>query len=701
MARGLACVLAICGYFLLVQAMVSSGRDGHGLIGYGIQMYFPVCATACRDVLSGSQLNCSEVMEMDDVGGMDMGGGDYMTSPDCYATDDAFLQSVAWCIRQRCYVDPKRPDDLPVWQVERWWLDYIPGRLKVQPEPKETYQQALAKVTTPPTEILVAGEPLNQTMLVSDGDYWPDRNADSIFEVAEVTHERYALVVFLSGVIFPVGFSLLRFIPLPKTWLTLFNAWVIDPPAIGRYHKVPIFWGLTNMPTRGQALFIAYLTIINIVLCAVGYSSRQPNSWFPDGTSQEILSYVTNRMGILSFANVPLLILYAGRNNVLLWLTDWSHETFLLLHRYIAAIATLQAVLHSAIYLQIYSADGEHGSESKLPYWYWGAIATIGMSILLPTSILPLRTMVYEAFLLWHVAISVLVVAGCYLHIYYRFDHQWGYEVWIYVAFAVWGFDRVLRILRLARNGVRWAIISVIDDDYIRVDIEGVAGNGYAYLYFPTLTWRVWENHPFSVASTFVRPGTSAEGAQLNIDIEKKGTNAAESGPSSDADSISTAPSAPSKLTLTFLLRTRRGLTALLRSRQKLPVLVESSYGSHLDLSEYPNLVCVAGGVGITSVLPLLRSHPGRSKLLWGVRSSGIVEAMSTELNGFEKEVFVGHRMDVLKELEKVLCFSRENSVVVVSGPASMADDVRNAVCAIGKRGKKASVKLVEESFSW
>jgi hypothetical protein len=182
----------MCGFFLAVQAMTSSGQDGHGLIGYGIQMYFPVCATACRDILSGSQLNCSEAMGADDMGGMDMGGGgDYMTSPDCYATDDSFLQSVAWCIRQRCYVDPECPDDLPVWQVERWWLDSIPGRLKVQPEPKETYQQALAKVTTPPTKALVAGEPLNQTMLVSDDDYWPDRNADTIFEVAEVTHERY------------------------------------------------------------------------------------------------------------------------------------------------------------------------------------------------------------------------------------------------------------------------------------------------------------------------------------------------------------------------------------------------------------------------------------------------------------------------------------------------------------------------------
>jgi hypothetical protein len=110
------------------------------------------------------------------------------------------------------------------------------------------------------------------------------------------------------------------------------------------------------------------------------------------------------------------------------------------------------------------------------------------MSILLPTSILPLRKRLYELFLVWHIVVSILVVAGCYLHILYRFDRQWGCEVWILVAFAVWGFSRTMRLARLARNGLRTATVIVIDDDYIRVDVEGVSGNGHAYLYFPTLT---------------------------------------------------------------------------------------------------------------------------------------------------------------------------------------------------------------------
>ncbi|OQV06948.1 hypothetical protein CLAIMM_11446 [Cladophialophora immunda] len=697
--------------FLTAQCMTSSGRAGHGLIGYGINMYFPYCCTACRNVLSGSQLNCSEVMEMEDMGGMDMGGGEFMTMPECYATDDAFLQSLALCISQRCPKDPNE-HDLEGWQIEKWWAMNVVGSAAVQPDPKESYAKALAKVTTVPTETLVAGDPLNRTMLVSVEDYQPNWNADKIFEHIEILHERYGLVVFLSGVVIPVGFSLLRFLPFPDRWVTLFNAWIVDPPAAGRHHKVPIFWGLTNMPTRGQALFVAYLTILNLLLCATGYSSRQPNSWWPDDRDREILTYVTNRTGVLSFANIPLLILYAGRNNILLWLTNWSHDTFVLLHRYVAAIATIQAIVHSLIYLYIYNVDGEHSSESKLPYWYWGAIATIGMSILLPTSILPLRRMLYEAFLLWHIAVSVLVVVGCYLHIYDRFGHQWGYEVWIYVAIAVWGFDRLLRIGRFVRAGLRYARVTVIDDDYVRVDIEGVGANGHAYLYFPTLTWRVWENHPFSVASTMLNgtPKPSVSGtdvkSSMTADVEKDGgiSTGVSSDHSSDGE-IDDRQIPPPKLGITFLLRTRGGLTSILRSQSRIPVLVEPGYGQqHTDLSDHPTLICIAGGVGITTILPLLRSHPGRTKLLWGMRTPALGEAMAGQLEGVEKQFFVGKRMNVREELEREMVSSPvagDNCAVVVSGPDGMADDVRNAVCEIAKRTKHLKVKLVEESFSW
>lgn len=184
--------LTLIAFCSVVQCMVSSGRNGHGLIGYGINMYSPVCCTACRNVLSSSKLNCSEVMNMEGMAGMDMGDSDFATSLECFATDDAFLQSLAVCISERCHQDSRNRGQLKEWQIEEWWQKNVVGNQAQQPDPKETYQQALAKVEIIPTEALILGNPLNRTMLVADEDYQPNWNADVVFEDMEITHQRYA-----------------------------------------------------------------------------------------------------------------------------------------------------------------------------------------------------------------------------------------------------------------------------------------------------------------------------------------------------------------------------------------------------------------------------------------------------------------------------------------------------------------------------
>ena len=507
-----------------------------------------------------------------------------------------------------------------------------------------------------------------------------------------------SIVLLVSGSAIPIAFSLLRFVPLPGALTTKFNAWFIDPPVFGSRHKMPIA-GLFHMPTRGQAFLILYLIIINVVLSAAGFQSREPNSWYPSssGSDGEIVTYLTNRLGVLSFANIPLLFLYAGRNNILLRLTNWSHGTFLLLHRWVAWIATLQAVLHSAIYLEKYVHTGDHATESQLPYWVWGVAATLCMSILLPSSILPIRESLYEFFLAWHVLLSIFVLAGCYWHILERFERQWGYENWIYTAIAIWGFERAMRLARVARNGIKTARVAVIDEDYIRVDIEHVSGSGHAYLYFPTLTWRVWENHPFSVASAVLPPSDQPITLKHEVDVEKLGNRM----DGSDSDSPERRCQLHAKVGLTFLLRTKSGLTGQLRKHATLPVLVESAYGPHEDLSEYSLLVCVAGGVGVTACIPYLRAHPGSTNLFWGARSQGIVDAMAPSLDGVEQQIYIGKRMDIGEVLRKELNDSATTAVVLVSGPSEMADEVRCVISELGRQKSGIKVKLLEEAFSW
>lgn len=113
---------------------------------------------------------------------MDMGSGD--TEPECYATDDAFLQTLAWCMSTR-------RKDVHEWRLERYWKANVAGTASIQPDPKETYGQALAETVEAPTETLVSGDPLNKTSLVSETDYVSNWNALVAFEMSEDTHERY------------------------------------------------------------------------------------------------------------------------------------------------------------------------------------------------------------------------------------------------------------------------------------------------------------------------------------------------------------------------------------------------------------------------------------------------------------------------------------------------------------------------------
>ncbi|KAH7192828.1 ferric reductase like transmembrane component-domain-containing protein [Fusarium flagelliforme] len=637
-------------------AHVTTGRERQGVIGYGITMYDPPCAYGCIDTVKSWPLQC------DGDHGMDH---DMSSTPECKATNDAFLATLAWCFHTHC-------PDIKNSTLERVWEMDIVGRKKVQPSPKFSYQVALALAyESPPTEIVDSEAVLNKTSLVDEAVWQSNFNADYIFEKMEAVTEKYGIILMVICVAIPIILSWIECLPLPPSVVSNVYATFIDPPLFGSYHSVPVL-GLGFVPTRGQGIFIAFIWIVNIILCAVGYELKDPMSWF-NSLDQQLVSYISNRVGLLSFVNLALAVLFSSRNNVLLWVTNWSYSTYVLVHRWIAVICMLQACLHSAIYLQIYldpaaMGEGAHDKQAKEQYWIWGIVATLSLVLLIPFSILPFRQKFYEAFLASHVVLALLAMIGCMLHIFYRYEWQWGYQTWVWIAFAFWIFDRFLaRPIRMVRNGIKRAQIELIDDDYLRIMIPKAEGDGHVYIYFPSLTWRIWENHPFSVAAISSRPYPPHRAESADI---------------------------------------------------------EGSYGPqasiipHSSAIEFPNIICIAGGVGITGVLPYIDSRPsmtglrGKKKLLWGVRTEPLVEAVRSVIprvtndmhgqelwNDFGVAISVGKRFDVDSVLQEELNGVTGGTIVAVCGPPGMADDVRIAVTKLGQQG--LVVKLVEESFAW
>lgn len=66
--------------------------------------------------------------------------------------------------------------------------------------------------------------------------------------------------------------------------------------------------------------------------------------------STQAWRYVADRTGVISTTNFVLIWAFGVRNNVLLWLTGWDFATYNNFHRWVARVATVQAVVHSVAY---------------------------------------------------------------------------------------------------------------------------------------------------------------------------------------------------------------------------------------------------------------------------------------------------------------------------------------------------------------
>lgn len=179
----------------LVATLLLAGTtaaDGTGLIGYGKKMYYPLCAAACRGALEGAPLVCTP-HETVDTGSHVHGA----TPAECYASDIAFMQTLAFCMSTHCDRAELGADELETY----WTLHLVGGgRVNLHPRPSMGYYDTLETIKEPPTVEYIDGEMLNITSLVSESTYGSQAIALSVFENAETGHStyRYILLSFSS-----------------------------------------------------------------------------------------------------------------------------------------------------------------------------------------------------------------------------------------------------------------------------------------------------------------------------------------------------------------------------------------------------------------------------------------------------------------------------------------------------------------------
>ncbi len=464
--------------------------------------------------------------------------------------------------------------------------------------------------------------------------------------------------------------------------------------------NAPLTW-LFGHTTRLQLLLLAGLVAYLTVFSFVGMTYQKwvtPVKNMPGVyNTRTSLGVFADRIGIFAYALTPISILLASRESILSAATGVPYHHFNFLHRWVGHIIMIQSVVHTigwtVVEVKLYQPQPKVAREWIVQtYMVWGCVALILLLLLwgLSTS-WARRAFGYEFFRKAHWVLAMVYIGACWAH--------WAQlKCFMIPALVLWGVDRGVRLLRTGLIHYRIlggghgaftsfpARVSHYGSDVVRLDIDVPEDIAHAigqhfYLTFPAGS--IWQAHPFTPLSL---PGESHA----------------------------------------YLIRAKRGETSKLTAfaGESTPVILTGPYGGDITRALAPttNVLCIAGGTGITFVLPvllLLAQHPPAAhiQLVWSVRAARDVEWVAPELARLRAShisVIVHHTRDDPSEEaavetpggeEKPLTVvpGRPNtgaavrdflkrvagpSKVFVSGPAGMVTDVRNTVAGCNEASK-------------
>lgn len=396
------------------------------------------------------------------------------------------------------------------------------------------------------------------------------------------------------------------------TFSKLFRKYITLPALARRKRNVPqeclkIFNFL--VPTRMESAIIFGFFWYLFALCAIElyYVSGDP---IFKSAQQAYTRYIADRTGIICTMITPLLLLFGGRNNFLQWVTRWKFSTMIAYHRWIARFVVIMAFIHSVGYTWIYISRGYYAEEMKEVWLIWGVVATTCGGLICFQGLLFLRRKSYEIFLVLHILLAGFWVIGMWFHVCVM-----GYSQVMYSCFAVWGFDRLVRVGRLFWFGFPRSVITLLPDDTLKIEVPkpkswpSIAG-GHAWIHILD-PLNFWQNHPF----TFVD----------SVDKEN---------------------------TIVFFCKMKKGLTRVWHKKlQKFPgnsttvrIAVDGPYGEPSPVSNHSTALYVAGGSGIPGIYSeavAMAKKSGdskrKTKLMWIVRELTSVAGFTNELQALKQ----------------------------------------------------------------
>ncbi|KAL4242036.1 Ferric/Cupric Reductase Transmembrane Component [Abortiporus biennis] len=328
-------------------------------------------------------------------------------------------------------------------------------------------------------------------------------------------------------------------------------------------------------------------------------------------TQNLVLRYWANRSGHIAAAQIPLIIALGTKNNAIGLLTGVGHEKLNLMHRVVSRVTLVMVWVH--LWARYMTDSSEVTSEAWI---IAGLIACVAQTLLTFLSFQWIRRRFYEMYYLTHMVLVIIFIITTWVHL--ARAHP-GFSYYLWPGIIVWGLDRFIRYFYYAfRNHLfhpkkSCGTLELVSHDALRLTIKrcfvgGWIAGQHMFLSFPSVN--PTQSHPFSIS-------TVSDGDEIEKD-------------------------------LIFIMRVRGGLTKTLREHVighgtcELPVFMDGPYGLPADITGFSTCVFVAGGAGITYIMPRFEDILYRAKhekacarrlvFIWAIRERCHLQWIATRL---------------------------------------------------------------------
>ena len=338
-------------------------------------------------------------------------------------------------------------------------------------------------------------------------------------------------------------------------------------------------WEWLSPPPLGPSLVILIYWIIITLFLTAGSIVHDAYYW----------ERVGFRAAWVSVTQVPLIFLLAGKVNVGSFFLGSSYMDLNWLHRWVSRTLFVTVTVHGSFFLREWiRADSVRLELEMMPmvkygFGLWAVLAWTTIS-----SLLPLRRLCYEFFVLQHIVSAGIFLWLLHVHV----PTYASYNVWMAVAFALSG--RVYRFCNLLYQNlaIQWktsaldagkkighmAYLQAQGGEITLMTVHDIGfswkAGQHVFLWCPTLG--PLESHPFTIA---------------NASEEKRGYSSQE---------------------VQLIIRARSGFTRKLHRRAvtsaSVTAFLTGPFGNLPTWNTYETLVLISASTGASFTLPILET---------------------------------------------------------------------------------------------